>query len=343
MGKYRKSDQYYIDLYDRMTIDSLKEKEAILQKAEHDLDQREKTENLSKTIALAITFSESGVQAAKNKRPTIQHWIEQDERKDRLVEKHPIPPAPYCKLCKANMKFFDYDFINDDYDLNFIFSCGKGTMHNQILLSNGQPYQAPTRYCPYCNGEINTDVKKTKYKITCKESCTKCTWSDVIVFDLPKPADRKIQPINEDDRKKYCTDFIGRRDFIEDLKAITSLTPDEDITYNLKDIDKINLPEVEERLTKVIESKGFIKLRFDQPKISGNVIIKFSVQDPTDRSAEKSIKTLKKTISDELFPTNWRLMTTGINYRLGYLDGQVKGVDLREDLIKLAMEIKEKK
>jgi hypothetical protein len=38
MEKYRQSDQYYIDQYDLMTIDSLKEKDRLLQKAQHDLD-----------------------------------------------------------------------------------------------------------------------------------------------------------------------------------------------------------------------------------------------------------------------------------------------------------------
>lgn len=242
------------------------------------------------------------------------------------------------------MKFIDYDFINDDLNLQFIFSCGNGTKHNQIILSNGQPYKANVRRCPYCNGEIDTIVKKTKYKITAKERCTKCTWSDVMIFDLPKHNDKKIQPINEDDRKKYCTDFVGRRDFIEDLESIAKINLNENKGdgYDVKNVEKINLPKVEERLTKVIEHKGFIKLLFEQPKISGNVTVKFSVQDPTDRPAEKSIKLLKKTIADELFPTNWRLMTTGISYRLGYLDGQIKGVDLKEDLIKIAKEIGEK-
>ena len=36
-------------------------------------------------------------------------------------------------------------------------------------------------------------------------------------------------------------------------------------------------------------------------------------------------------------------MITDINYRLGYLDGQIKGVDLKADLLKIATEIKVKK
>ena len=76
MEKYRKSDQYYIDKYDRMTIESLKEKEALSQKAEQDLNQDKAAGNLSEKIALIMSFSESGVRAAKNKRPTIQNWME---------------------------------------------------------------------------------------------------------------------------------------------------------------------------------------------------------------------------------------------------------------------------
>jgi hypothetical protein len=92
-----------------------------------------------------------------------------------------------------------------------------------------------------------------------------------------------------------------------------------------------------------LSNGGFIKLQFEQPKISGNMVVKFSAQDPTDRTAERSIKTIKKLITDELFSTNWRLMTTEINYRLGYLDGQIKDVDLEGNLIKITNEIRERK
>jgi hypothetical protein len=340
MQKYRKSDQYYIDEYDRIIISELKEKEQSLKKAQEDLKDDSPEADVNKAIALSLNYSEHGIRA-RNKKDAINRWVERDEKKDKLLENYPPPPEPYCTDCNDYMILFDHEFINDD--LLFIFSCGKGTKHNQVLHANGEPYIVPPKLCPYCNSEINTTVKKSKHKITATENCSKCTWSTKHIIDLKETSKEKIQPINEDDRKKYCTDFKGKKSFIEQLEALASITLDDEPNYNFSNIEKINLPQVEERLTKAIQSKGYIKLQFDQPKITGNVMVKFSVQDPTERMMEKSIKVLKKTIVDELFPTNWRLMSTEINYRLGFLDGQIKGADLREDLAKIANEIGQKK
>ncbi|MGN6641206.1 MAG: hypothetical protein ACTHJ8_20005 [Mucilaginibacter sp.] len=66
-------------------------------------------------------------------------------------------------------------------------------------------------------------------------------------------------------------------------------------------------------------------------------------QDPTDRDEAKSSKGLKKTIETTLFNTNWRLMSPGIEYKLGFLNGQLKGFSLEENILKIAQEIWEKK
>ncbi|MNY14781.1 hypothetical protein D3C86_1479690 [compost metagenome] len=67
--------------------------------------------------------------------------------------------------------------------------------------------------------------------------------------------------------------------------------------------------------------------------------VEFSVQDFSSRDERSSIKALKKTLTDLLFSTNWRLMSTDIYYNLGFLTGQIKGFSLEEDLIKLGKEI----
>lgn len=160
-------------------------------------------------------------------------------------------------------------------------------------------------------------------------------------FDL---SPKKILPINEADRKKYCTDFIGRRDFYDDLNAITDLMDvldkKEEIDYS--QVKQLNIAQLEQILSEQIEKANFIKVQFDKPKVSRYLIVEFSAQDPTDRNEAKSIKTLKKVIETALFPTNWRLMSSGISYKLGFLNGQIKGFSVKEDLIKLSREISAK-
>ncbi|HET7320221.1 MAG TPA: hypothetical protein VFI84_01380, partial [Candidatus Saccharimonadales bacterium] len=45
--------------------------------------------------------------------------------------------------------------------------------------------------------------------------------------------------------------------------------------------------------------------------------------------------TLKKTIQKALTDTNWRLMSDGISYRLGYLNGRLRAYEKEEDLVEL--------
>ena len=56
-----------------------------------------------------------------------------------------------------------------------------------------------------------------------------------------------------------------------------------------------------------------------------------------------SRKTLKKTIDKALEETNWRLMSEGIRYRLGYLSGRLRAYESEEDLKKLVMKSKKLK
>jgi hypothetical protein len=71
------------------------------------------------------------------------------------------------------------------------------------------------------------------------------------------------------------------------------------------------------------------------------VTIDFScLDDKSDRDDYDSRKTLKKSIDKALEETNWRLMSSGISYRLGYLSGSLRAYESDEDIKKLVMKSK---
>jgi len=341
--KYRKSDQYYIDQHDRMTIESLKKIDLSLAAAQKKLAKTKSEEDLSTVMQLRLKFLDNGVISSRIKRETLQRWISRDERKDDLIARYPVPPEPYCNRCRKLMAFEDYDFTDEDTMIRFFFSCGKGKRHNKLLYADGREYRPPAKYCPYCNGEIKSTTSKEAYKIICLDSCMTCTWTSEMVLDVSPQKKQRIKPVDEAERKKYCTDFVGRQTFLEDLKRIAEMSKYIDIKQKLEPIEKLKLPQVEERLKKVIEAKKYNKLQFSEVKVTGHLSVQFSVEDHTDRDSEKSIKALKKIMTDELFPTNWRLSPPTISCRLGLLTGQLKGFDLEEDLKRISEEIKAKK
>lgn len=49
------------------------------------------------------------------------------------------------------------------------------------------------------------------------DACTGCRNTTLDELDLTEAS---AKTINEEDRKRYCTDFIGKRTFLDDLIAV---------------------------------------------------------------------------------------------------------------------------
>jgi hypothetical protein len=66
------------------------------------------------------------------------------------------------------------------------------------------------------------------------------------------------------------------------------------------------------------------------------VILGFGVQDTkSGRNDRESIYDLQKLLKSALKLTNWRLMSDGVNYHLGYIQGRLRGIEGEEKLRKL--------
>lgn len=75
---------------------------------------------------------------------------------------------------------------------------------------------------------------------------------------------------------------------------------------------------------------------FKTPEITKDVIVTFVVYEHRpDREDRASTYALEKLLRKTLRPTNWRLMTDGTSYRLGMLEGRLRGYEREEDLANL--------
>ncbi|MFB9843951.1 hypothetical protein [Mucilaginibacter ginsenosidivorans] len=348
MEQYRKPDQYYIDEYDRMTIEELKAIEKLMietgKRFHIDPDAPLGPGSDTEYIGYRIRYLDTGVALSRNKESSIQERMHSDEKKDRLIRLHPVPTNVRCDTCGVPMKFEMHDFLNKDDDPIFIFSCVNGHVPKKALFASGREYRLPDHHCQHCGGKLLTKKKKTKNRLAITETCKTCKNVEIMEFDI---SPKLPSPINEDERKKYCTDFKGRRNFYEDVKALADLSEifgqqENKTKYGYGKVQQLNIAQLETTLTDEIGKAGFIKVQFDKPKRSRYLTVEFSAQDPTDREEAKSVKQLKKTIETALFITNWRLMSPGIEYKLGFLSGKLKGFSLEEDILKIAQEIWEK-
>jgi hypothetical protein len=126
----------------------------------------------------------------------------------------------------------------------------------------------------------------------------------------------------------------------EQLKRLVDRWEDEKrnkkLYEELAKIKKINIAELQRFLAAALKKEGYIKLEFSKPEIGKDIIISFTLQDnKTGRGEYDSRIQLQRTIKKTLENTNWRLMSEGINYRLGILSGRLRGYENEEDLPRL--------
>jgi len=350
MENNRKPDQYYNDLYDRSTISSFKRLELQLQNTAKKFDESHKNVNQEdKQYAtrllhdMTILFYKGD--HWKRKEQVINEWIRKDEEKDSLIENTLQPSNVKCKTCEKPMVVIEHFFRDNDRTLLFLYDCPDKHAPRRVLFADGTTYVFPKRTCEKCGYSLQSESKKEKDRLVTIETCTGCGNSITDIIELAGP---KEEVINEEDRKKYCvSDEEGKHitrsiDDIMNLRDILEKQDDQKMNtemYGLDKIEKPTIPKLEKKLAKQITTLGFTKFQLDKPEIGRYAIVPFSVQDPSDRMEEESVRLLKKGISDFLLTSNWRLMTTGISYRLGVLEGRLRAYENDEDLIKIGKEI----
>jgi len=104
----------------------------------------------------------------------------------------------------------------------------------------------------------------------------------------------------------------------------------------IKELKKPKIAELIPLLSKPLEKAGYIEFHLDEPDMGREVSITFSCLDSkSERDDAHSRKELKKLVETAFKPTNWRLMSDGISYRLGYLSGRIRAYETEEELKKL--------
>ena len=98
-------------------------------------------------------------------------------------------------------------------------------------------------------------------------------------------------------------------------------------------IKELTVHQVETLLKKETLKEGYAKLSFGEPRMGRDVDIDFKIHDKTDRTEYDSKKKLKKLLTKTLEWTNWKLMSDGINYRLGILTGRLKTLEKEQDFM----------
>lgn len=361
MSDYLKDEQHYIDLYDLLTIERCLDIIKFWQKAYKEKSNENEIKNLPKEekekgfqrILNIELFATKG-QEYQRKKETIAKWVEEGRVKQDKYDNAPEPQNIHCPNCNSlmqtTMKHLE-DYMDEPMRVLFFFEC-PSCKKRRGVYENGEERESKPDLCPQCGKEVKVVYSRKGKVITTKISCTNCKFKKTEVDDLEKSHTEFLKKEEEDREllKKYRNEFCltdeKGKEYIETIEAmeVANVVHEEEaqkydspIYQRSLQLKKTTISDLEKLLTKVLEKQKYTKLSFDKPEIGQYVIVPFTVQD-TDSSRKDriSVSELEKLIKNALEDTNWRLLSNSVFYRLGYLEGRLKGYESEEDMLKLA-------
>jgi transposase-like protein len=269
------------------------------------------------------------------------------------IEQARLTKEPACKHCrKTGLRIISKDLMyrGPDYDQKLVIimlecpHCKK----RSAVWEDDRPYESPKAYCEKCKTEMGKKTSRRNEVVTDTFLCPKCGNTFKEKLDL-RITEEKPDKYWEVDKARFLLDEKRGREYIEerqhlgDLESIKTLLDSSKEHEEHKELydavaalKRVNIGQLQETLQAVVEKVGYTELRFEKPEMGKDVIIGFSCLDGRAERAEYDSRiTLKKTVVKRLNATNWRLMSDGISYRLGYLTGRLRAYDREEDMLRL--------
>ncbi|MDQ5981630.1 MAG: hypothetical protein QG570_380 [Patescibacteria group bacterium] len=354
---YLKDEQYYIDLYDLITIrECLHWEENIIKRDLPPYKGKKIHEKLQPPIKTLLTDLPLYYIKGENyvhKAERIREWMEKDKEKQDKYDNASEPLNIFCPSCGKNMHTTLkelYDFMNEPLRVLFFFECSTCNKRKGIF-DNGEEFKSREKLCDKCKYSLETSIEKKGKKTIWATKCTNCDFKEEEEDDFEEWKKQRDIELKKDEellskfRTKYCLsetegqEYVSQKILMEHLNKTMeeSKRKEADPAYKkVKQLRKMSVVELERLLSKGLEKQKYTKLTFDKPEIGQFVIIPFTVQDAdSSRKEYDSTHELQKLVKNTLEKTNWRLMSEGTSYRLGYVYGRLKGYERDEDMAKL--------
>lgn len=360
---YLKNEQYYNDLYDLFTIkeclnvvkfwqDIYKKKDTDNQLKKIPPEEVEKGFNYYYGWQLRVTKGER----YRRRDKTIAEWVERDRVKQDKLDNAHTPLNIFCSACNTEMVASDFKHL-EDFDDNkplrvlFMFECPKCKKRRGIY-DDGEERVSTPEPCPKCGNELKRKYKRKGKVLTTTITCGSCKYKNIEVDDFAKSdaewkaKQQKDKVLLEKYRSEFCLTDKDGQEYIELMEAmeVASVVREEEtqkydspVYQRSLQLKKTTIADLEKLLTSELEEARYTKLSLDKPEIGQYVIVPFTVQDSdSSRKDRVSASELEKLIKNTLEDTNWRLVSNSVYYRLGYLEGRLKGYEQEEDMLKLA-------
>ena len=349
---YLRDNIYYSELYDRITIEECEcwdsEVYDAHAKSDKKFDPAKPSRRLHGGLLADLHLHFVKGERYLDKETTINEWMKRDQAKDEKLENAIEPKGTRCLQCsKPLANCISRDLMADskgNEEVVFLFECDK-CHKRRAYWENGIEWRPKPIVCEKCKSEMESSHLKEGAIIETTYYCLRCRHKTVDSMDF-STREEVIDPDFESKRKKYC---LSKEEGIkysfgkQHLEAATNLMKkveekeeNNELYSAIAKIKKLTVAELQSFLDPFMEKAGYAKLEFEKPDIQKDVVLGFGLQDTkSGRNDRESVYDLQMILKSSLKPTNWRLMSDGVSYRLGYLQGRLKGVEGEESLRKL--------
>jgi len=349
--QHLKEKQYYIDLYDKFTVEKCREAERYHEGLDDSIFEKAKdkpsaydiarVKYVTKEMYLYFTTGEE----YKNKKETIEKWMERDRQLDYRVETAEEPQLIRCKTCSSTMSCTSKDIWSIEDKVQFFFECPNKCLPLRVIYEDGTVHKSKPVLCEKCEQEMSRNSERTQeHIVTTTYSCSSCAHTCTDELDL-SPKEEVVDPDFEKDRERFCLTEEKGSKYIQDCASIRQLgdmmkeakvrEEKKEIYDEVKALKKMTIPQVKAHTVKLFEDKDYSNLVFEKPDMGRVVSLAFSVEEMETQNQRVSERDLKKLIEKHLEETNWRLMSDGISYRLGVMSGRIRIYEDQDDLAKL--------
>lgn len=363
MLKYLREESYYQNRYDLSTIEdclhTIESFRTLLKKQSLDKElgkpsSKEKAETISKALNYRLYIIKG--EHYRNKSSTIHEWMQQDRRRDERFEAAREPADVSCPACGRSMAVILKELMHCDGDMEKVLfflecsSCGK----RKGIYDDGEPFVPRAHRCPKCQGDVKFTHRKRDRVSTLSTVCSSCKFREDDIYDADKEAGRQAEKektereLLDKYRSEFCLSPREGGEYIESMNRLEWLGEffkeqqhrRTDPNYQkLAELKRLSIVALEKQLSEAIGQGRYARLVLEKPELGRHVIVPFMAQDAdSSRNEHDSVRKLQKIMKAALAGTNWRLMSEGVFYKLGYLSGRLKGYDLEEDLLKLMKE-----
>lgn len=354
MSGYLKDYSYYSELYDRMTIDECEcwdsEVYDAYAKSGKKFDPTKPSRRLHGGLVADMHLHHVKGESYLNKKDTIDKWMARDREKDEKLENAVEPKGIRCINCSSSaMTCISRDLMTDsknEESVLFMFQCEK-CGKRRAYWENGAEWKPRPNPCPECRSELISECSRQGDVIKTIYSCPNCHYKETDTLTLGKKEDvvdpdfekkRKKYCLSEEEGKKYSSAKMTMEQASAFLKEWKEREENKDLYDAIGNIKKLTISELQKFLEPIVEKAGYSRLEFEKPDLQKDVILGFSLQDDKPgRNDRESAYELKKIIQEALEGTNWRLMSDGISYRLGYLTGRLRGIEGEESFKELVL------